>query len=151
MSGAKALKYAEEELGVHKIYESTQGYLEDLDIALGDLDKAQDARRKLDETYADLEVELINNMRGVHPNMSDTRFKSEFKIWEREDKALSDLRVDLNKVRSDIQGLEYDIEILKLRIKTGSSRMVELGGYLNYLAVIKQGSKTQAESTNKEK
>lgn len=141
----KALEYAEVKLGVHEVWENVQTLLRDLDSALGDLDKAQDDRRELDEAYADREVELVNEMRGVHPNMSDTRFKSEFRGWERTDKVLRELRVKLMEVRSEIQGLEYDIDLIKLRIKAGSSRMEELGGYLHYLAAVKN----QAETTKK--
>lgn len=141
----KALVYAEVTLGVHKSHEIASGQLETLDETLADLDKAQDRRRELEDQYADREVELIGEMRGVHPNMSDTRFKSELKGWERTDDKLRELRVELNKVRSEIQGLEYDVDITKLRIRTACSRMEELGGYLNYLAVIK----TLAEADNK--
>ncbi len=142
---AKALKYAEEVLGVHKDYEIAAEQLEALDELLADLDKAQDQRRQLDEDYADREVDLVNEMRGVHPNMSDTRFKSELKGWERTDDALRKVRVELNGVRGEIQGLEYDIDIAKLRIRTSCSRMEQLGGYLYYLAVVK----AQAEKTTK--
>lgn len=147
MSAERAIRYAENKLGVHEVWENLQKYLQDLDETLADLDKAQDRRRQLDESYADREVELIGEKRGVHPSMSDTRFKSEMKIWEREDSKLSDLRVGLNSVRSQIQGLEYDLEMVKARIKANSSRMEELGGYLNYLAAVRN----QAETTDKGK
>lgn len=140
---AKALQYAEDTLGVHEVWENVQTYLADLDELLGDLDKAQDIKRQLNEEYADREVALISEMRGVHPNMSDTRFKSEFKGWERTDKELTRIRVELNKIGSEIQGLEYDSDFLKLRIRANSARMEELGGYLHYLAAVKN----QAEKT----
>lgn len=147
---AKALTYAEEHLGVHKVWENVQTYLQDLDELLADLDKAQDRRRQLDETYSDREVELIGEMRGVHPNMSDTRFNSEMKTWVREDQSLRATRVELNKVRSEIQGLEYDADLLKLRIKASSSRMEELGGYLHYLAAVKNQAETAKKSPQRE-
>jgi len=142
---AKALTYAEETLGVHKVWENVQTYLQDLDGLLADLDKAQDRKRQLEEDYADREVELVHEMRGIHPSMSDTRFKSEYKGWERADEKLSGLRVELNKVRSEIQGLEYDVDLLKLRIRANSARLEELGGYLHYLAAVKN----QAEAAKK--
>lgn len=142
---AKALQYAEEVLGVHKDYEIAAGQLESLDETLSGLDKAQDRRRQLEEDYADREVELVNEKRGVHPNMSDTRFKSEWKGWEREDSKLRELRVELNKVRSEIQGLDIDAEMARVRIRVSCSRMEQLGGYLNYLAAVKN----QAEKTKK--
>lgn len=147
---AKALQYAEEVLGVHKQHEIATGQLQSLDELLADLDKAQDRRRKVEEDYADREVDLINEMRGVHPNMSDTRFKSEMKGWERTDKDLKFFRQSLNEIRSEIQGLEYDIDLTKLRIRTACSRMEQLGGYLNYLAAVKnQAEKKTTEQQEK--
>lgn len=143
---AKALKYAEEVLGVHKNYEIATSQLEGLDETLSDLDNAKDRRRQLEEDYADREIELINEMRGIHPNMSDTRFKSEMKGWERTDKILREFRRELNKVRSEIQGLEIDAEMARSRIRVSCARMEQLGGYLNYLAAVK----TQAEQSKKE-
>lgn len=145
---AKALDYAENVLGVHKNYEIASGQLESLDEVLSDLDKAQDRRRQLEEQYADREVELISDMRGTHPNMSDTRFKSEFKGWEREDDKLRAIRIELNKVRSELDGLNIDAEMCRLRIRVSCSRMEELGGYLHYLAAVKQAAQTQAEKSN---
>ena len=141
----KALDYAEVNLGVHKTWEDVQLYLTQLDELLTDLDKAQDSRRELDDKYADREVELISEMRGVHPSMSDTRFKSEWKGWERTDKVLTELRVQLNKVLGDQQGLDIERSLLTLKIRASTARLEELGGYLHYLAAVKN----QAENAKK--
>lgn len=101
---SKALRYAEETLGVHQVWDEVQTRLTDLDVALSELDKAQDRRRELEEKHADREVLLVLEKRGVHPSMSDTRFKSELKIWEREDDMLRQLRSELMEIRSEIQG-----------------------------------------------
>lgn len=141
---AKALQYAEETLGVHQIYEETQTRLELLDETLAELDKAQDRKRDLNERYIDREVELIDEMRSVHVSYSDTRFNSEMKLWKRKDAFLMSIQVDVNKVLSEIQGLDYDIEMMKLRIRAGCSRMEELGGYLHYLAAVKESDNYRA-------
>lgn len=141
----KALTYAEENLGVHKVYETLLQHLEDLDVSTSDLDKALDRKREIEEKYADAEVDLVNEKRGLHPEMSDTKFKAELKVWERENDAMNQLRLDLNAVKSEIQGLEFDQSMLKARIQVGSARLVELGGYLNYLTAVKN----QAENAKK--
>ena len=150
---AKALQYAEDVLGVHAVYAEVQDQVQRLDDLLGELDKARDARRLLEDEHADREVELIHEKRSAHPSMSDTRFKSEFKGWERTDGKLRELRGKLATVNADIQGLDYDLEITRARIRVGSSRMEELGGYLNYLAAVKNAAvkpvQTQAESDDK--
>ena len=142
---AKALQYAEETLGVHKVCEETLKNLADLDALLGDLDKAHDRKRDLNEKFNDREVELIDEMRSVHVSMSDTRFNSEMKLWKRKDSPLMSIQLEINQVLGEIQGLEYDADLLKLRIKVGTARMEELGGYLHYLAAIK--ATTPATST----
>lgn len=143
----KALQYAENELGVHKVFEELTGYLNDLDVSTSDLDKALDRKRELEEKYTDREVELVSEKRGLHASMSDTKFKQEMVGWSRQDDSLNNLRSELNATKGEIQGLEFDQSVLKARIQVGSARLVELGGYLNYLSVIK----TQAENAKKTK
>ena len=137
--------YAEQKLGVHAVFEDVQRLADQLDAELTDLDKAQDDKRRLEEEYADREVELIAEMRGIHVNMSDTRFKSEMRNWERTDPGLCKIRRELNITKSVVQGVEINIEVLRARIKIGCARMTELGGYLNYLAAVMN----QAEQSNK--
>lgn len=142
--GSEARKYAEDVLGVHSVFEETVSEASQLDEELTRLDKAQDDKRKLEDEYADREVELVSEMRGIHPNMTDTRFKTEWKGWERQDAELSRIRRELNIVKSVIQGSEIEIELYRTRIRIGCARMTELGGYLNYLA----GVMIQAEKTS---
>jgi len=148
---AKAILYAENQLGVHEVHERVSRLLVDLDVLLADLDKAQDRKRDLNERFSDREVELIDEMRSVHVSYSDTRFNSEMKLWRRKDKDLMRIQVEINTALSEIQGREYDLDIIKLRIRAGCSRMEELGGYLHYLAAVKEGetAQTQADNSNK--
>lgn len=139
---AKALQYAEETLGVHEIHQRVMQQLDDLDTLLADLDRAQDRKRDLNEHYSDREVELIGEMRTVHVSYSDTKFNAEVKLWKRQDKKLMTIQLEINQVLSEIQGLEYDADLLKLRIRANSSRMEELGGYLHYLAAVKATTTT---------
>jgi hypothetical protein len=136
--------YAETKLGVHQVYEKAKELADKLDDELTRLDKAQDDRRKLEDDYADREVELTNEKRGIHPNMTDTRFKSEWRGWERSDEKLRTIRRELNIAKSVIQGCEIEIEMYRIRIKIEAARMTELGGYLNYLAAVMN----QAEKSN---
>ena len=142
---AKALKYAEEELGVHAIFKETVDLVEELEGLRLKLDKAQAERRGIEASMRWREVELIQAKRSAHPSMSDTRFKSEFRIWETEDPDLAGFRLQLEDIRFDCDSLESQVEVVRAKIKAGSARMVELGGYLNYLAAVK----TQAEHSKK--
>ena len=147
---AKALAYAEQTLKVHEVFEETTAQLSTLDVLTTDLDKALDRKRELAEKYEDRYVQLLGEKRGTHPEMSDTGFKTRLREWEREDPELAIARNDQMAVASEIQGLEFDIDMCKVRLRVGSARMEELGGYLHYLAAVKQAenanNKTQ-EST----
>jgi hypothetical protein len=141
----KALDYAENVLHVHREHERAKLQLESLDELLVELDKAQDRKREINENITDREVELIGEKRGLHSDMSSTEFKTRLREWEREDGKLTALRIELNSVLSEVQGIEYDVDITRLRIKTACARMEQLGGYLNYLAAIRN----QAEKITK--
>jgi hypothetical protein len=69
------------------------------------------------------------------------------KIWIREDSTLRELQIALNEVKSEIQGLEFDQSVLKARIQVGSARLVELGGYLNYLTAVKNQAENAKQRT----
>lgn len=146
---AKALAYAENQLGVHSVFEGVQQHLEYLDTQLGDLDKALDAKRAVNEKIEDREAQLIGEKRGTHPEMTDTGFQTRLKEWRRKDPELQLLRAELNIALAEIQGAEMDLELTRARIKTGCARMEQLGGYLNYLASVKNATppkvQTQAE------
>lgn len=146
---AKALTYAEDTLGVHKVYEEVEAHLTSLDTMLGDLDKALDVKRDLTDQQDQREVELIGEKRGTHPDISDTRFNALLKEWKREDGELTRIRIELGRIQGEVQGIEFDVDLTRLRIKAGCARMEQLGGYLHYLAAVKQGARNQAEQKTK--
>lgn len=138
MSVSKALQYAETNLGVHACYQAAKDAHEALDDILNALDKAQDNRRILVDDIADREAELLIEERGKHPDQSATWLDQHMKQVKRKDEKLRDLRSMMNEAQARISGLEYDVDIQKHRIKIETARMEELGGYLHYLAAIKQ-------------
>lgn len=140
---AKAVAYAENDLGVHLIFEQTVQHTVTLDTLLADLDKAQDDKRRLLEEIADAEADLASDERGKHADMSAAAFDQHFKAAKRKDPDLRILRGSLDERLGEIQGLEFDIDLCKTRIKVGVARMEQLGGYLHYLAAVK------AEAANK--
>lgn len=139
----KALQYAEEKLGVHEVYERCTKSLEELDELLGDLDKAQDTRRQLAEEIADREAELLSDERGKHPDMSASGMDQHMKAAKRKDTYLAELRKKFNEAASEIQGLEYDLDLCKFTLRVNTARLEELGGYLHYLAAVKAEQNTK--------
>jgi hypothetical protein len=146
----KGLTYAETTLGVHTCYESANAAHSELDEIVTNLDKAQDQRRMLVESIADREAELLNEEWAKHPDMAASRMDQHIRIAKRKDTFLSELRNQLNAVHAEINGLEYDADIQKHRLKIETARMVELGGYLNYLAAIKQAETTAKTTETKQ-
>lgn len=141
-----ALAYAEDQLGVHHVYEEAQGVQSDLDEALSALDKAQDARRELDHKIEDYEMDILVKERGKHPDHSEAAFQRHLKEVLHKDEHLKRLKSERNAKAGECTGIDLDISYLKARVTILSARMIELGGYFQYLAVTKQA--TLAEQRN---
>lgn len=140
---SRSLKYAEETLGVHACYQRAEGYRTSLDGTVSELDKAQDRKRILADLIADREMDLLIEERGKHATMSGAELERHMKIVKHQDSTLRGWRAELLGVSGQISGLEYDADMLRVSIKIEVARMEELGGYLKFLAAIKQAELTQ--------
>lgn len=140
MSASNPVTYAEQELGVHKVYEDALAAQVELDALAASLDEANDSRRYLLDMIADREVELLDDERAKHASQSATWLKEHMKSAERKDAKLTELRGKMMEIDSTRQGLDYDYEVCKSKLRLLEARMNQLGGYLNYLAAVKQAS-----------
>lgn len=137
-----ALAYAETTLGVHTVFEEANVLDGQLNELLTALDKAQDERRALDESINEAEMDLLIAERGKHPDHSEAAFGRHLKEVVHKDQPLKLLRLKRGMKAGECSGLELDIEYTKSRIRTMQARMVELGGYLQYLAACKLAEQT---------
>lgn len=137
MPASDAIKYAEGALGVHRVYEKAVESRETLDETLTDLGKARDLLRDHEFRLSDREMEVASDERGRHPEMSATAMEKHLKIALNNDDAVRELREQVARIRSDIEGLDYDREIAETDIRIQVARMNELAGYFQYLAVVK--------------
>lgn len=151
-----ALAYAEVQLGVHKVYDEALQAASELDERLGDLDKAQDLRRALDQEIENLEMDLLIEERGKHPDHSEAAFARHLKEVHHKHDGLKMLKYKRNAAAGECAGAELDIDFIKSRIRIATARMEQLGGYLHYLAAVKQAEPPaqvvtipQAETTHK--
>lgn len=142
----KALNYAEETLGVHRVHEQAHIARAELDRVLNDLSEARDKRRSTEAQIEDRELELVADERGKHADMSEAAMGRHLKIVFHRDGDLQNLRSSLRSIVGDIEGLEYDKVMHETDIKIAVARMQELGGYLQYLAVVKSTSNTSTAS-----
>jgi len=132
-----AVQYAEQELGVHKVYEEANAFLADLDMQMTALDAVLDTRRTLDEKISDYEMDLAIEERGKHADHSEAAFARHLKEVLHKDQTLRDLKQERNTAASKASGLELDIEHTKYKIKVRVARMEELNGLLQFYGVAK--------------
>jgi hypothetical protein len=131
------LTYAEETLGVHSAYEKTIEARNSLDQLLTLMSEARDRKRDLEFRISDREVEVASNEWATHPDMAVTRMEKHVKAAFNDDTMLRELREQLSKTVSDIEGFEFDRSIHDTDIRIGVARMTELGGYFAFLAALK--------------
>ena len=137
----KAVTYAENKLGVHQVLQNAVDAQHELDGIFNDLDRLHENKRACADKVQDREVAVYVEERTKHTEMSATALDAHVKNVRREDKDLVKLREETNNNLNSIQGLEYDAEIQRNTIKMSCARMEQLGGYLNYLAAIKNADK----------
>lgn len=144
---AKAVTYAENKLGVHKVLQNAVDAQSELDSIFSELDKLHELKRSLADEVQDREVAVYVEERTKHTEMSATALDAHVKNTRRQDEDLINMRKETNENLNLIQGLEYDVEIQRNMIKMSCARMEQLGGYLNYLAAVKNAD--QADKANK--
>jgi hypothetical protein len=148
VAGGKAIKYAEETLGVHDVYvqaKTLPGAIEGLrrSVAL-----KRRTKTSQEDLYTDAELQFIANKRGENSSMSQTAFekfiKGEIHLeptlrkWRGE---LADLNFEIESDEAAIRRLQYDLEI-------ATARMTELGGYFAYLAAVKTAEVASHQPTH---
>lgn len=134
---ADAIKYAEETLGVHEVFTETVEAKTELDKILTELSDKRDALRDKEFLLSDKEMEIAADERGRHADMSATAMEKHLKIAYSNDGEVRGFREEIARLRSDIEGLEFDRSVQEHTIKIGCARMTQLGGYFQYLAIIK--------------
>jgi hypothetical protein len=133
--------YAEDTLGVHEILAGVIATREKLDKEiLTTWANARDAKRKAESDLEDREMELVIAERGKHPEMSETAFRGHLKEVLFKDDGWRRIREHIRRLADDIDGAEVDRKLAERDIEIGCARMIELGGYLNYLAAAKNAS-----------
>lgn len=145
--GAKSLAYAEA-LGVHSVYTELLGKRGELDQCLTEIATLRDKKREDEVLLQDREMEILADERGKHPDHSQAAMDRHLKVVNWSDEQCRSLRAQLVQVSSDLDGLQFDRDMLETDIKIGVARLLELGGYLQFLASIKEAE--TARLTRKE-
>lgn len=143
----KAVTYAEVDLGVHKVFESAQIFREHLEDALRQISELRDRKRNLDSALVDREMMLLIEERGKHPDVSEAAIERLMKLAKNNDDEHREIREQINAVLRKIDDAETMRLMAETDIKIAVSRLQELGGYLEYLAAVKQHQARDANET----
>lgn len=134
------LAYAEDDLGVHEVYEEAQEAHEALKGALDTYAEQAKRIRQANDSVEQREFELAGEYRGQQHDMSQEALKRAIREAHRTDETL----ITMRKVLHDAQGKQEDahaaIEQNKYRLRVLSARMNELGGLLAFLGAAKAAS-----------
>lgn len=138
MAGAKALQYAEDTLKVHSVYEEAQALAAEADTLRGEVTNLRKLKHTAEIIYLDAEYDFISDLRGANKDMSQTAFDKFAKQEIHRDPNLRAMRADLAEQSHKIEQAEANLATVRSRIEIASARMHELGGYLAYLAAVKE-------------
>lgn len=144
----RALEYAEEVLGVHSIHADAVKHRDRLDKILTELADLRDKLRFEEASLVDEEMQIIIEERGKHPDMSVSGMDRHLKIKMRESDEVRERKETVAKLKSEVEGLEFDKTISETDIKIAQARMNELGGYFQYLAAIKLSALQRAHKVS---
>lgn len=141
----KSLDYAES-LGLNSVYDQACVSRDRLDETLTELAELRDKKRALEARKTDLEMEVSISEHGKHHDLSQAALDRHLKAVYWKDPELTKVRSELLQLTNDIEGREYDVDLHNTDIKIAVSRLHELGGYFQFMAVIKQAAQIRKAS-----
>lgn len=133
---SKMRTYAENELGVHKVHEEATHARGEIVGEHTGLLEAKSERRRISEAILDREAEIWRELRNQHPELSATALDGKAKLERRIDDDLRTLRNGLADAQFNEEAIELRIKDLNRKIDIATARMIQLGGYLPFLAKI---------------
>lgn len=144
----KALRYVEG-LGLNSVYEGAieaRKHLEDKYLTLNDL---RNRRRTVESFRFDCEMEVMEAERAKHVDMSQAQMDKHLKVVFSNHSDIREARDELIMLAGQIELLEHDIDMLNTDIKIATSRLVELGGYFQFMTALKQAETSRKSSETK--
>lgn len=141
MPASDALKYAEDALGVHEVYREAIEAHQRVEEAATEIAQLRDRKRDVEFDIQMREIELSQLESGKHPEMSATAMNTHMRkvVWT--DVKYLELKHALDRLQGQLDGAEATLKISENTVRIESARMIELGGYFNYLAVVKAAAK----------
>lgn len=144
----KALNYAMS-LGLNSVYDEALEKRKALGDKTIELSDVRGRRRQLEAFKTDVEMSIIEDERLKHTDMSVAAMEKHLKIAFNNNGDLRETRDELMMVAGQIEVLEHEVSLLETDIKIAVSRLHELGGFYQFMAVIKQAEATRKTIENK--
>lgn len=132
------VKYAEDTLGVHSVWEEARRRLDHHDQLTHNLAQCHVGLRSLRSEIAERELEITAKAHELWPNVSGTERARLLKVGLAQDDALRSLRDAERTLLSAQDSLELDKHHHEQGIRVLSARMVELGGLLQFYASVRK-------------
>lgn len=138
---ARAMNYAEQNLGVHTVYSDARKLSEQLRLDNNAVTEWADQRRRINEALADREHVLVNQTRGKHPDDSVAAFDRRMKEVLQEDADMRRLRGEAMDAHMKHERAELQVRETEFQIRIATARMEELGGLLQFYGATKAAGK----------
>lgn len=140
--GKKALDYAES-LGLNSVYEAALEARRLIESRSAMLVDVRDKKRRNEEERINTEMEISERERAANPDLSMAAFERHLKVVFATDTTLRTIRDNLISLSGIIDQMEHEIDLLNTDIKIAVARLHELGGYFQFMAVIKSTSEAK--------
>jgi hypothetical protein len=137
---ANAVTYAEQTLDVNNVYERAVLLIEQAKSNGAELVRTRSEVRDLESQIMMREMRVTEEEWVKHPEMAVTRMDKHIKTAFLQDAALDELYTKLRGLKAQVDILDMQRSGLDASIRVESARMVELGGYFQYLAAAKMAA-----------
>lgn len=138
---AKSLAYVEG-LGLNSVYEGVLATRKELDTKQEQLHEVRKERRRLEALRQDQEMEVAETLRSSG-EMSQAAFDRQLKIDISNNADVRETKDMLLDLANQADMLEWEIGMLETDIKISVARLHELGGYFQFMAVLKSTSEAR--------
>lgn len=139
---AKSLAYAEG-LGLNSVYDEALVARKQLESKVNEIHEARSRKRTLENYRHDREMAILEEERGANSDMPIAALERHLKVVYSNDAELREIRDELLALQGDIDLWEYEMSLLESDIKIAVARLHELGGYFQFMAVIKSTSEAR--------
>ena len=133
---ADSLRYVES-LGVHTVWEHVKERQAELVRLQDRLKDERRTRRQLEAMKSDVEMTLLESEQGAHREMSVAALERHMKGIYFHNSNVIEARNKLIELAAVIDTLEYEINAVEVDIRVSTARLTELGGLLQFMAVLK--------------